>query len=118
MLLELTFQCGVMIRMKNQTIAIFAITAMVLGSISGIAYGAITSSTITLDNSNRREYVYCPIDTTTLSVSTTYEINGCPTVRIYINNWNTITELDKTSIDTKLRSAGFKDVGEVDARIK
>jgi hypothetical protein len=99
--------------MKKLTIAILAITAMVLGSISGIAYGAIT-----VDNSSRREYVYCPIDPSTLNSKTTYEINGCPIARVYVDRWNTLTELDKTAIDTQLRNSGFKDVGEVDPRIK
>lgn len=83
-----------------------------LGALSGAVYAQ------TIDNSGRREYVYCPIDPALLSSRTTYEINGCPTVRVYVDNWNSLTALDKTSIDSQLRSSGFKDVSEVSELVK
>jgi hypothetical protein len=66
-----------------------------------------------LDNAGRREYVYCPVNPSLLSSRTTYEINGCPSVRIYVNNWNQLSVLDQTAIDSQLRSAGFKEPSEL-----
>lgn len=93
-------------------IIISIISSLVLGSLSGIVYAQ------SIDNAGRREYVYCPIDPSLLSARTTYEINGCPTVRIYVDNWNNLPTLDKTTIDTQLRNSGFKDVSEVSILVK
>ena len=89
------------------------IIAVVLGSISGIAYGAIS-----IDNSGRREYGYCPISPETLLSRAQFEINGCPLIRVYISNWNELTTIDQTTIDTQLKSLGFKDIGDFDSRVK
>lgn len=75
-----------------------------------IAYGA-SLSTSTIDNAGRREYTYCPISDT-LSKSLNAEINGCPLVRIYVNNWNSLTPLEQSTIDSQLRVIGFVDSGE------
>lgn len=71
----------------------------------------------------RKEYVYCPVDVNALDKSVTYEINGCPTVRIYVENYNTLDTLTKTNIDTTLKSQGFKEkeafgLNELTGRIK
>lgn len=68
-------------------------------------------TTKTIDNSGRREYTYCPISDT-LAKSMNAEINGCPLTRVYVNNWNNLTPLQQTDIDTKLRAIGFVDSGE------
>ena len=104
--------------MKDVTKAgiICLVSLVVVGLISYIheAIGlSVIPNSISVDSSNRREYVYCPIDSLLLSSKTTYEINGCPIVRIYVDNWNNLSALDQASIDTQLRNAGFKDVGEV-----
>ena len=75
----------------------------------------VANAVPSINNASRREYVYCPINPTTLDQSTTYEINGCPNVRIYVNNWNTLTPLQQTSIDAQLRGLGFKDPDELGA---
>ena len=85
---------------------IIALIIGILSSIPIVAYGAIT-----LDNSNRREYTYCPI-TDNLAKSLNAEIDGCPLVRVYVNNWNTLTSLQQTTIDSQLRGLGFVDAGE------
>jgi len=74
------------------------------------AYSA-SITTKTIDNSGRREYTYCPISDT-LAKSMNAEINGCPLTRVYVNNWNSLTPLQQTDIDTKLRAIGFVDSGE------
>ena len=96
--------------MKNQTIAILGIIGIIAGSISGIAYGSLTSNTITIDNSDRREYTWCPISDQL--AKTNIEIEGCPLTRVYVNDWNKLTVLEQTQIDTELRSLGFVDSGE------
>lgn len=73
---------------------------------------------ITVDNSDRREYVYCPIDTEELKVITTYEINGCPLVRVYIDNWTKLTLEEQTIIGQQMKANGFKDVGAVDRELR
>lgn len=104
--------------MKFKYTPILIIIGVVLGSISGIAYGAITANSITIDNSGRREYGYCPISPETMLSRAQFEINGCPLVRVYISNWNELSPTDQTTIDTQLRSLGFKDIGEFDYRVK
>lgn len=76
----------------------------------GITYAIGTPS---VDNSDRREYVYCPISPLSLNTATDYNIEGCPTVRIYVYHWNTLTPIQQTSIDSQLRSSGFKDPDEL-----
>ena len=71
-----------------------------------------------LDNSGRREYGYCPLSPETMLSRAQFEINGCPLVRVYITNWNQLTLLDQQTIDSQLRSSGFKDIGEFDSRVK
>lgn len=56
---------------------------------------------------NRKEYVYCPIDLEALDKSISYEINGCPTIRVYVENYDRLTTLQKADIDTKLKANGF-----------
>lgn len=75
-------------------------------------------ATITTDNTGRREYGYCPISPETMLSRAQFEVNGCPLVRVYITNWNQLTILDQQTIDSQLRSAGFKDIGEFDSRVK
>ena len=70
----------------------------------------------------RREYVYCPVDTSALDKTVTYEINGCPTVRIYVENYDRLTIIQKSDIDAKLRADGFlpkeeSEINEIDGRI-
>jgi hypothetical protein len=97
-------KAGIIVIISLSAVGIIAFVVPALG---------VTTTTTTVDNSNRREYVYCPIDSLLLNSKTTYEIDGCPTVRLYVNNWNNLATTDKTAVDTQLRSAGFKDVGEV-----
>jgi len=66
--------------------------------------------TITVDNSNRREYTYCPINDQL--AKTNISVEGCPLVRVYVNNWSQLTSLQQTTIDTQIRGLGFVDAGE------
>jgi len=85
-------------------VAIVGISVTIVMSV-GIAFGAIT-----IDSSNRREYTWCPISDTT--AKTNIEVDGCPVVRVYINDWNRLTILQQSSIDTQMRGLGFVDAGE------
>jgi len=89
---------------------ILFISAIIVVGIASYAYSASITTT-TLDNSGRREYTYCPISDT-LAKSINGEVNGCPLARVYINDWNKLTPLQQTDIDTKLRTIGFVDSGE------
>lgn len=92
-------------------IIVFAISISILGTI--VAFGAVT-----LDNSNRREYGYCPLAPEGISSRVSLQVNGCPLMRVYISNWNQLTTLEQTTVDTQLRSMGFKDIGEFDVRVR
>jgi len=81
----------------------------VIGFASYSYSASITTNTI--DSSGRREYTYCPISDS-LVKSLNAEINGCPLIRIYVNHWSSLTPLQQTDIDTKLRAIGFVDSGE------
>lgn len=74
------------------------------------------ADSITIDNSGRREYVYCPVDIDTLGIELTYELNGCPIARIYIDNWLSMTVEEQNAIHEHLINNGFKDVGAVDSK--
>lgn len=76
------------------------------------AFGA-PSVTTTIDsfNKNSREYTYCPLSSNDLS-SFTGEVDGCPLARVYVNNWNSLSSVQQSTIDTLLRSKGFVDIGE------
>jgi len=101
--------------MNNRNIIIvLVITALV--TMSSIIYVQALSIP-SIDNSGRREYVYCPLNPSLLDTSTTYELNGCPTVRIYVDKWNQLTLLQQTNIDTQLRSSGFKDPSELTSSV-
>jgi len=89
---------------------ILFISAIIAVGIASYAYSASITTT-TLDNSGRREYTYCPISDT-LAKAINGEINGCPLSRVYIKDWNKLTPLQQTDIDTKLRAIGFVDSGE------
>ena len=101
--------------MNNITLIIIITGILVFSYIGYVAYGASVS---TIDNSGRREYGYCPISPETMLSRAQFEINGCPLIRVYITNWNQLTVLDQQTIDSQLRSAGFKDIGEFDSRVK
>jgi hypothetical protein len=91
---------------------ILILSAMIIPSIVLIAtYGA--PATPQIDNTGRREYVYCPANLLTLDSRATYSVEGCPLTRIYVNNWNGLSTVVQTAIDTQLRSLGFRDANEV-----
>lgn len=75
-------------------------------------------NTSTIDNSGRREYGYCPLNTESLSSRAQIEVNGCPLVRVFITNWNQLSPIDQQTIDSQMRALGFKDIGEFDSRVK
>jgi len=97
--------------MNNRNIIIILVVTA-LTTMSTLIY-VQALSVPAIDNSGRKEYVYCPINPSLLDTSTTYELNGCPTVRIYVDRWNSLTPLQQTNIDTQLRSSGFKDPSEL-----
>ena len=74
-----------------------------------IMTAGLASGVITLDN-NRREYTWCPINDQL--AKTNIEVNGCPIVRVYVNDWNRLTVLQQASIDSQMRGLGFVDAGE------
>lgn len=71
----------------------------------------ITYAAVTIDNANRREYTYCPISDANAKLLDA-EVNGCPVVRVFINNWSNLSIAEQTAIDTRMRSMGFVDAGE------
>lgn len=89
------------------------ILSLSIPSIPLIVHALTTQSiiTTTLDNINRRVYTYCPINATQVT-SFHGDIEGCPIVRVYVNNWNTLPLANQTAIDTMLRTKGFVDQGE------
>lgn len=105
--------------MKDNTfialLTIIVITSLTISFTLKYVYGA---GTITIDNSGRREYGYCPIAPETMLSRAQFEINGCPLIRTYITNWNQLTITEQTTIDTQLRAIGFKDISEFDSRVK
>lgn len=95
-----------MIKMRKSSIAIvICLTILIAFSTAMIAMGAVS-----LDGSNRREYTWCPINDQL--AKTNVSIEGCPIVRIYVNDWSRLTPLQQTTIDTQLRTLGFVDAGE------
>jgi hypothetical protein len=87
------------------------IASMFILSLALAVYVEAQTRTITVDNTNRREYTYCPIpDSTARSLNA--EIDGCPLMRVYINNWSSLTVLQQNTIDTQMRTLGFVDAGE------
>jgi len=97
-------------QLKQQyIISIISISSLLILGL--LVYVEAQTRTITLDNSNRREYTYCPLSDSEIK-SLNAEINGCPLVRIYVNDWNKLTSLEQTAIDTLLRGKGFVDSGE------
>ena len=76
-------------------------------------YGAIS-----VDNSGRREYGYCPIQPETMLSRAQFEINGCPIIRVYVTNWDKLTSLEQTTVDSQLRTMGFKDISELDSSVR
>lgn len=93
--------------MRKSSIVIIACLSilMTFGSFM-VAMGAIS-----LDSSNRREYTWCPM-TDSNAKTLNAEINGCPLVRVYINDWNRLTPLQQSDIDSRMRAMGFVDAGE------
>lgn len=106
--------------MKDRTfyLLIFILVGipLLVGGIS-IAF-ALIPNTSTIDNAGRREYGYCPVDPSTISSRAQLEINGCPLIRAYVTNWNSLTPSDQSTIDSQMRLLGFKDIGEFDNRVK
>ena len=95
--------------MKTSKISIIIFVSVGLLAVSGFAYAQ-------LQNETRKEYVYCPIDTELLDKSVTYEINGCPIIRVYVENYDRLDTLKRTQIDNTLRTDGFipKEEFEID----
>lgn len=90
--------------MDKVYIAFIAVGILMLSF--GVAYAAVT-----VDNANRREYTYCPISDSNAKLMNA-EINGCPVVRVFVNNWSNLSVAEQTAIDTRMRSMGFVDAGE------
>jgi len=67
------------------------------------------------DDLARKEFIYCPqtnvlntvhyLNGTALSTT----IEGCPSSRLYINDWNSISPLDQQTIKTQLLANGWKE---------
>lgn len=91
---------------KKNLLFIIPISLMIVLPL--IVYGVSIS---TIDNSGRREYTYCPLSDSDVK-SMSAEINGCPLARVYVNDWNSKTPLEQTTIDILLRSKGFVDSSE------
>ena len=102
---------------KYRLIIILLVIAISIPSIPLITHALIQTpiATTTVDNADRREYVWCPLNSTNiLSINPTVnaELDGCPLVRVYVYHWDTLPVLNQTAIDTMLRSKGFTDAGE------
>lgn len=99
---------------------IIPIALIVISGISPLViyvFGA-SLNTSTIDNAGRREYGYCPMTPESLSSRAQIEVNGCPLVRVFITNWNQLSSIDQSTIDSQMRALGFKDIGEFDNRVK
>lgn len=91
-------------RKTDITIVICATILIAFGT-SMIAMGAVS-----VDN-GRREYTWCPL-TDSNAKTLNAEINGCPLVRVYINDWSRLTPLQQSDVDSRMRAMGFVDAGE------
>lgn len=98
--------------MKDKHLALITIPLVLLTVVLSVAYAQ------TIDNSGRREYGYCPISPETMLGRAEFEINGCPLVRVYITNYNQLSTIEKTTIDTQMRASGFRDISEFDERVR
>jgi hypothetical protein len=60
----------------------------------------------------RKSFGYCPTNTDSKnildSLGITYTIEGCPISRLYIDNWDKISETDKQIIVDYLLERGYK----------
>lgn len=81
---------------------------IILGSFIGYVYA---QSITTIDNVDRREYTYCPLSDSDVKAFNG-EINGCPLMRVYVDDWSKKTLLEQSTIDNMLRAKGFVDSGE------
>lgn len=106
--------------MKNKSILLLiSLIVISVSSFSGLiifAHGLTISPSV--DQEGRREYGYCPISPENMLSRAQFEINGCPLIRVYVTNWNQLSTPDQQTLDTQLRSAGFKDISELDSRVK
>ena len=99
--------------MKPLIIFLIALSASMIPFIlySTNAFGISLSPTITTDNTDRRMYTYCPLNNNDI-LSFNGEVDGCPLARVYVNNWNSLTPTQQTTIDNLLTSKGFVDAGQ------
>lgn len=101
---------------KNEVILFLFLIPLLIGSIGAVIgiqqiSAQIQQRTTTIDNLNRREYTYCPLSDSDVKAMSA-EIDGCPLVRVYINDWNKLTLTQQNTIDTLLRNKGLVDTGE------
>lgn len=83
---------------------------MVVTVITVIPIAYAQTRTVTVDNADRREYTWCPINDQL--ARTNISVEGCPLTRVYVNDWNKLSPLQQNTIDTQLRSLGFVDSDE------
>jgi len=64
------------------------------------------------ETDTRKSFGYCPTNTDSKnildSLGITYTIEGCPLSRLYIDNWDKISETDKQLIIDYLLERGYK----------
>lgn len=60
---------------------------------------------------NRKSFGYCPVDSEKNvldSLGLTYTIEGCPLSRLYIDNWDKISDENKSAIVDYLALRGYR----------
>ena len=85
-------------------------TALIIDSYAQTSKEDIDKTLSVTDN--RKSFGYCPTNTDSKnildSLGLTYTIEGCPLSRLYIDNWNKISETDKQLITDYLLERGYK----------
>ena len=93
--------------MKEIYAVIIALSVVIMSA----GFFAYAQTTTTIDNADRREYTYCPLSDSDVKAFNG-EINGCPLMRVYVDDWSKKTSLEQSTIDNMLRLKGFVDSGE------
>jgi hypothetical protein len=104
--------------MQDSTSIIFFGLIVIIGSVTAItidSYAQTSKEDIdkTLsETDSRKSFGYCPTNTDSKnildSLGITYTLEGCPISRLYIDNWDKISETDKQLITDYLLERGYK----------
>lgn len=86
----------------------FTLAVLLLGVVPFLAGMSVYAlSNAPPDIQNRKEFTTCSIKPSEFPANAELEFYGCPTVRVYINNWDSLTPVEQSSITQLLTSKGF-----------